>query len=330
MPRMRYRRPWLCAPIAAAALVSLFAPLPAAAQDYPVKPVRVIVGLAPGGATDIQARLFAQKMSQNLKRPFVVENRTGAGSLIAFAQVAKAPPDGYTLLVITPAFTLAPSLQAKLAFDPVRDFTPVSLVTRAPYVLLVHPSLPARSLKEFIALARARPGALDFATSGHGTTIHFAQLWLENAARIKLVSVPYKGTAPAVADVLAGQVHATFGNVLSIQPHLKSGRLRALAVTSAARAAVLREVPTFAESGLAGYDVTTWHAWMAPAGTPAAIINLVREELVQAVRSPDVAERLTEDGGEIVGSTPAELARHLADETARWRRIAQETGVRLE
>jgi tripartite-type tricarboxylate transporter receptor subunit TctC len=314
----------------ALALAFVLAAAPAGAQDYPAKPVRVVVGLAPGGATDLQARLFAQKLSQNLRRPFVVENRTGAGTLISVAQVAKAPADGYTVLVITPAFTLAPSLHAKLAFDPLRDFAPVSLVTRAPYILLVHPSLPVKSLKDFIALARARPAALDVGTSGQGTTIHFAAAWLELAAKVKLTTVPYKGTGPALTDVVAGQVHATFANVLSVLPYLKAGRVRALGVTSASRAPVLPDLPTFAESGLAGYDVTTWHAWIVPAGTPPAIVNLLSQEVAQAVRSPDVADRLAADGGEIVGSSPEELARHLATEIIRWRKVAAATGVRLE
>ncbi len=311
-------------------LASILPLAPAFAQDYPAKPVRIVVGLAPGGATDIQARMFAQKLTQNLRRPFVVENRTGAGTLISVAQVAKAPADGYTVLVITPAFTLAPSLHARLAFDPVKDFAPVSLVTRAPYILLAHPSLPVKSLKEFIALARARPGALDVGTSGQGTTIHFATAWLEIAARVKLVPVPYKGTGPALTDLVAGQVHATFANVLSVLPYIKSGRLRPLAVTSAARSAVLPDLPTFAESGLTGYDVTTWHGWVVPAGTPSAIVSLLSKEVAQAVRAQDVAERLAADGGEIVGSTPDELAHHLAAEIVRWGKIAAATGIRLE
>jgi tripartite-type tricarboxylate transporter receptor subunit TctC len=312
-------------------LAAALAPATAPAQEaYPVKPVRVIVGLAPGGGTDIQTRLFAQKLSEAFNRPFVVENRPGAGGTVAYAQVAKSPPDGYTLLGVASGYSITPAVFGKLAYDPVKDFAPLSLVAQAPFLLVVHPSMPVKSVKELVALARAKPGVLDCGSAGRGSSTHMAFELFRTLARVKITHIPYKGTGPALIDGMAGQVHMLFANVLSSLPYVKAGRLRALAVTTAKRSKVLPELPTIAEGGVAGYENSTWHGWLAPAGTPAAIVNRLNAELVRAAHAPDLVAKLAADGGEGVGGTPAEFARHISVEIARWRKVVKEAGVAIE
>jgi tripartite-type tricarboxylate transporter receptor subunit TctC len=298
-----------------------------AIAPYPTKAVRVIVGLAPGGATDIQARLFTQKLAENLGQPFIVDNRDGAGGLIAYETVKNASPDGYTVLAATPSYTVVPALHAKRPYDPIKDFAPVSLVTKAPYMIIVTPSLPVKTMQEFIAYAKAKPGALNFAISGIGTTIHLGAVWLDYAGA-KLTIIPYKGTGPATTDVIAGQVHATFANVLSGMPHVKAGRVRVVAVTTPVRSRVLPDIPTVAESGIPGFDVNTWHGWLAPRSTPAAIVNKLNAELARAVRTPDIAVRLEADGGEILVGSPAQFSALIADEVTRWNRLVKQTGLK--
>ena len=305
--------------------------LAAPAQDaYPAKPVRVLVGLAPGGGTDIQTRLFAQKLSESFNRSFVVENRPGAGGTVAYAQVAKSPPDGYTLIGVTSGYTITPAVYTKLAYDPLKDFAPISLVAQAPFLLVIHPSLPAKSVKDLLALAKAQPGKLDCGSAGQGSSTHMAFELFRIAAGVKITHIPYKGTGPALIDAMAGQVHMLFGNVLSTLTYVKAGRLRALAVTTAARSKVLPDLPTIAESGLPGYENSTWHGWLAPAGTPPAILNRLNAELVKSAKAPDLLEKLATDGGEGVGSTPEQFGRHLVTEIARWRKVVKEAGVVLE
>jgi tripartite-type tricarboxylate transporter receptor subunit TctC len=315
-------------------MIALLSPCAAIAQSaadaYPAKPVRVIVGLAPGGGTDIQARLFAQKLTESFNRPFVVENRPGAGGTLAYAQVAKSPPDGHTLLGVTSGYTITPTVYTKLPYDPVKDFAPISLVSQAPFVLVVHPSLPVKSVKDLLALARAKPGGLDCASAGRGSSTHMAFELFKTLSGVTITHIPYKGTGPALVDAMAGQVHMLFGNVLSTLSHVKAGKLRALAVTTAKRSTALPDLPTIAESGVPGYDNSTWHGWLAPAGTPPAILNRLNAELVRSARAPDVVARLAPDGGEAVGSTPEEFAQHIATEIARWRRVVREAGVRVE
>jgi tripartite-type tricarboxylate transporter receptor subunit TctC len=274
--------------------------------------------------------LFAQKLSENLGRPFVVENRTGAGGTVAYAQVAKSPPDGYTLLGVAGGYTITPAVYSKLPYDPVRDFAPISLVVQAPFLLLTHPSLPVTTVKDLLALARAKPGMLDCASAGHGTSTHMAFELLRTLAGVKITHVPYKGTGQALVDAMAGQVHMLFGNVLSSLTHVRAGRLRALGVTTAKRSTVLPELPTLAESGVPGYENSTWHGWLAPAGTPPAILNRLNAELVKSTRAPDVVERLAPDGGEPVGSTAEQFARYIAADMARWGKLVKETGIRFE
>jgi tripartite-type tricarboxylate transporter receptor subunit TctC len=300
------------------------------AETYPAKPVRFVIGLAPGGGTDIQARLFAQKLSENFGRPFVVENRTGAGGTVAYAQVAKSPADGYTLLGITSGYTITPAVYAKLPYDPARDFAPISLVVQAPFLLLTHPSLPVKSVKDLLALVRAKPGVIDCGSAGYGSSTHMAFELFRAMAKVKITHVPYKGTGPALIDTISGQVHMLFGNVLSTMASMKSGRLRALAVTTAQRSKVLPELPTIAESGLPGYENSTWFGMLAPAGTPPAVLSRLNAELVKISKSPDVIERLAPDGGEAVGGTPEQLARLIVTEMARWSKLVKDAGIRFE
>ena len=312
-------------------LAAALLPVAAPAQDaYPAKPVRVLVGLAPGGGTDIQTRLFAQKLSESFNRSFVVENRPGAGGTVAYAQVAKSPPDGYTLIGVTSGYTITPAVYTKLAYDPLKDFAPISLVSQAPFLLVIHPSLQAKSVKDLLALAKAQPGKLDCGSAGQGSSTHMAFELFRIAAGVKITHIPYKGTGPALVDAMAGQVHMLFGNVLSTLTYVKAGRLRALAVTTAARSKVLPDLPTIAESGLPGYENSTWHGWLAPAGTPPAILNRLNAELVKSAKAPDLLEKLATDGGEGVGSTPEQFNRHLVTEIARWQKVVKAAGVVLE
>jgi tripartite-type tricarboxylate transporter receptor subunit TctC len=315
------------------ALVCATGALAASAQsdaDYPVKPVRVIVGQAPGGGNDIQARLFAQKLSEAFGRSFVVENRTGAGSVVSYRTVASATPDGYTLLGASGGFTIAPAIHSNLGYDPVKDLAPISLVVEAPFLLMVHPSVPVKSVKDVIALARARPGMLMHASAGQGSSTHLAFAMFTTLAGIDITHVPYKGTGPALIDAISGQVHMLMGNVLSSMQHTKSGKLRPLAVTTVKRSPAVPELPTVAEAGVPGYESSTWHAWFAPAGTPPAVLDRLSAELAKAAKAPDVLSRLSPDGAQPVGSTPDELRQFIALDIARWRKVVKAAGIRLE
>jgi len=329
------RAPWMgfVASRIAMALAALAAwPVSAQPVDatYPAKPVRVIIGLAPGGASDTQARLFAQKLTESMGRPFVVDNRAGASGTIAYMAVAKSPPDGYTLMAAAAGHSTTPLFFPKIPYDPVRDFAPISLVVQAPFLLVVHPSIPARTARDFIALARARPGLLDFGSAGLGTATGLAVEMFRIMAGVKVTHVPYKGISQATIDTMAGQVHAMFSNPLGSLPYVKSGRLRALAVSSARRSIVLPDLPTVAESGVPGYEAATWHGWLAPAGTPVAIVSRLNSELAKVAKASDVAGKLAADGGEPVGSTPEEFSRFLLTDVARWRKVVRESGMALD
>ena len=319
---------------AAAALAAALLPCAGSAQvtaeAFPAKPVRVIVGLAPGGGTDIQARLLAQRLSLNLNRSFVVENRTGAGGTVAYAQVAKAPADGYTQLAVASGYSITPAVFEKLPYDPIKDFAPISLAIQAPILLMTHPSLPVKSTRELVALAKSRPGALDAASAGHGTSNHMALELFNLLAGTRITHVPYKGTGPELIDAMAGHVQVIFGNILSSLPYVRQGRLKALAVTSATRSKAVPELLTVAESGVPGYETTTWLGWLAPAGAPTAIVSRMSAELARAVRSPDVMGSLIGDGGEPIGSSPEQFAQHLATEIARWRKVVKAAGMKVE
>ena len=314
-------------------IVGAVLPATAAAQDaadYPTKPVRIVVAQATGGGTDIQARLFSAKLSENLRCQFIIENRTGAGNTIGFEYVAKAAPDGYTLLAVTPSFTFSPILYKNVSYDPLKDFVPISIVTRAPYILVVHPSLPVKTVKELVAMANSRPNQVNVGVGGNGSFTHLAMVWFADLARIKFNYIPYKGTGPVLIELMAGQVQATFGNVLSTLPFIKAGKMRALATSMRTRSAVLPNLPTVAEAGVQGYDLNTWHGWAAPAGTPQAIINKMSLELARVVKTPQIAEQLASDGGEPVGSSPDEFRQLIVSEIARWRKVVTNSSIKVD
>jgi tripartite-type tricarboxylate transporter receptor subunit TctC len=315
--------------IAIAALAAAAAAASAWAQDapYPVKPVRFVVGQSPGGATDIVARLVAAKMNETLGQTVIVENRTGAAGSIAAASVAKSPPDGYTILVVSSSYAINPSLYASLPFDPQKDLQPVSLLAEAPFLLVVHPSLPAKSVKELVALAKAKPGTLTYGSGGNGSSGHLAGALFESAARVKLLHIPYKGAGQALVDVLAGQITFMFASVLSSAPHVKQQRLRVLGVTSAKRSGAMREVPTIAEAGLAGYATTTWYGLLGPTGMRPAILERLSAAANKTVMAPELRDRMVADGAEPIGSSPAEFQKHIAAEMAKWRKVVKSAGV---
>jgi len=316
--------------VSTAAALALACVLPpnASSQNYPVKPVRFVVGQAPGGATDVVARLVAPKLTEQLGQSVVVENRTGAAGSIGASFVAKSAPDGYNLLVVSSSYAINPSLYTDLPFDPVKDLVPVSLIAEAPFLLVVHPSMPVRSVKDLVAFAKSRPGTLNFASGGNGSSGHLAGELFKHLARIDMVHVPYKGAGPALVDVIAGQVHMTFGSVLSSLGHVKSHRLRALAVTGGKRSSGAPELPTMAEAGVKGYQTTTWYGLLAPAGTPDAIMTRLSGAMKKAVESPDVKNKILTDGAEPEGSTPKEFQAHLASEMKRAAEIIQRAGVK--
>ena len=312
--------------IAAAAASTVWAQDP----PYPTKPLRFVVGQSPGGATDIVARLVGAKMPESLGQNAIVENRTGAAGSIGAAAVAKSPPDGYTILCISSSYSINPSLYASLPFDPQKDLQPVSLLAEAPFLLVIHPSLPAKSVKDLIALARAKPGTLTYGSGGNGSSGHLAGALFEGAARVKLLHIPYKGAGQALVDVLAGQITFMFASVLSSTPHVKQQRLRVLGVTSAKRSGAMREVPTIAEAGLTGYATTTWYGLLGPAGMRPAIVERLSTAANKTVMAPELRDRMLADGAEPIGSSPADFQKHLAAEMAKWRKVVKSAGVTAE
>jgi len=297
---------------------------------YPVKPIRFIVGQAPGGATDIIARLVANRIDDLLGQNVVVENRTGAAGSIGAATVAKSPPDGYTVLVISSSYSINPSLYASLPFDPQKDLVPVSLLAEAPFLLVVHPSVPAKAVKDLVALAKAKPEMLTYGSGGNGSSGHLAGTLFELGAGVKLSHIPYKGAGQALIDVIAGQITFMFASVLSSTPHIKQGRLRVLAVTSTKRSHALPQVPTVAEAGVSGYATTTWYGLLVPAGTRQAVIDRLSGAANKTVMSPELRDRMIADGAEPVGSTPAAFQKHIAAEIAKWRKVVKSAGVKAE
>ncbi|MBI4189473.1 MAG: tripartite tricarboxylate transporter substrate binding protein [Betaproteobacteria bacterium] len=319
---------FMAACLAATAALSPCSVSAQSASDYPVKPVRVVLGFAPGGATDILVRLMSQKLSENMGKSFVVESHPGAGGVLAYALIARSRPDGYALAGVSSGYSVTPVIHAKLPYDPLKDLAPIALVSQSPYLIVVHPSLPVKSVRNLIDLAKAKPGALNAASAGTGSTPHLALEYFKSVVGVNITHVPYKGTGQGLIDLVAGQVHMLFGNIVSVSPHVKSGKLRALAVTAPKRSAAMPGIPNMAEAGVPEYGMTTWFGMMAPAGTPAAIVNRLNAEMVKILKSPDVVERLERDGAEPVGSTPEEFMRLIASEIERWRKIATEAGIR--
>jgi tripartite-type tricarboxylate transporter receptor subunit TctC len=300
------------------------------AQPFPVRAVRMLVPYPPGGGTDITSRLVAQRLAEAWGQPVVVENRGGANGIIGTDLAAKAKPDGYTLVVVIASHAINAALYRNLPYDTANDFTPITLMARYPYIVTSTASLPVRNVKELIALARARPGELSYASSGNGSGPHLGFELFKSAARISVVHVPYKGAGPANVDLVSGQVQLMFNNFLAGMPQIKAGRLRVLAVTSEKRSPVMPELPTLAESGLPGFDVTSWYALLGPAGLPQPIVAKVQGDTAAALKLPAVHSRLAGEAAEPVGSTPGELAKLLAAEIQKWGKVIREGKITME
>jgi tripartite-type tricarboxylate transporter receptor subunit TctC len=303
------------------------------AQDfatYPQKPVRFIMPFAPGGGVDIVGRALAVKLSDITGQQFIVDNRGGGGTVIGTELGARAAPDGYTWLVGSTTLAINPSVKSKLPYDTVRDLTPVSQASFQAYVLAVTPALPAKSVKEFIALAKAKPSSLNYGSPGLASGSHLAAELLRLLSGTSMTHVPYKGSAPALADVIGGQIQFIMGTILSTAPQVKSGRLRALGVSSTRRSAIMPDVPTISEAGLKGYEATSWNGVLVPSGVPGPLVTRIHELVVRAIQSPDVKERLMGDGGEPVGSTPQEFAAFIRAEMAKWSKVIKAGGITVE
>lgn len=310
-------------------------PAPAVAQQsaaaaYPVKPIRLIVPLAPGGPSDIMARTVAQKLSEHMKQTVIVDNRPGASATIGTEIAAKSPPDGYTIILVSNTIAINPSLFAKLPYDTLRDLAAVSLLATAPYILGVHPSLPVNTVKQLIALAKARPGELNHASGGQGTGPHLGMEVFRLRTGIKIVHITYKGGGPAMNDFIAGQTQVYMANMIAAYPQVKNGRMRALAVTSEKRADAAPDIPTVAESGVPGFNEGGQHGILAPAGTPREIISKLREEIVKAMNTPEVKGRLQGEGGRVVASTPEEYGALIRSEMEKWAKVIKSAGIRIE
>ena len=303
----------------------------AAETGYPNRPVRLIAPFSPGGGVDIVARLISQKLGEKWGQQFVVDNRTGATGIIGTELAARATPDGYTLLMGNAAtHAVNVSLYNKLPYDAVKDFAPISLVGRVPEMLVVPPSLPANTVKELIAMAAAKPGELTYGSAGAGSPPHLAGELFQYLAKVRFMHIPYKGSAPALADLLGGQINIYFSNILSAVPYVKANRLRGIGVTSTKRSVVAPEIPTIAESGLPGYSDYNWYGMLAPRNTPAAIVNKLHAGIVQVVRTKDIEDRLTKDGAEVIASTPDEFAAFIAEEIKKYAQIIKQSGLQKQ
>jgi tripartite-type tricarboxylate transporter receptor subunit TctC len=303
---------------------------PGAGIDYPTKPIRLFCPFAPGGGVDITARVIAQKLSESWGQPVLVENRTGANGTIAVDLAAKAPADGYTLTMISSSHSVNVTLQKHQPYDLTRDLAPITQATVQPYVLVVNPGLPCHSVEQLVALAKEKPGALTYGSSGIGGFSHLAGALFGSLAGIELTHVPYKGGAPAMSDVISGQIQMLFSTFLQSHGHIGSGRLRPLAVTTARRSVSVPNIPTMQEAGIAGYEVSGWYGVMAPAATPATIIAKLNQAIVRALRAPDTHERLAVDGSEPVGSSSAQFGEHIRKEIAKWRGLITQLHIRAE
>jgi tripartite-type tricarboxylate transporter receptor subunit TctC len=311
-------------------LLFVFVVQTALADAYPSKPVKLILPFPPGGGTDILGRVIGERLAASLGQPVVVDNRGGAGGNLGAEAAAHAAPDGYTLLLAAPTLAISPSLYAKLSYDPLKDLAPVSLVAAVPNVMVTHPSVPAHTLQEFIALAKAKPGELNFGSGGRGTSNHLGGELFNIVAGVKLVHVPYKGVNLAMNDVLAGNVQLVLIGIPAAAPQIRAGKLRALAVVAPRRSPALPDVPTAAEGGLPGFEVTTWYGILAPAGTPRPIIERLNAELGRIMHAPELQPRLAEMATEPRTSSPEEFAAYLREETTRWAEVIRKAGIRPE
>ena len=324
---------WLWRTVSRSALscaLALAAVSPAAAQGWPAKPVRIVAASSPGSGVDLVARVIAQKLAEQLGQAFVVDNRAGAGGNLGAEVAARSAPDGYTLFMGTPAHAINAALYRKLGYDLLRDFVPVSLATTGHYVLVVNPSVPARSVRELLALAKARPGRLTYASAGTGSVGHLSGELFKSMSGIEMTHVPYKGTGPALGDTVSGQVQVMVVNPLPAMPHIKSGRLRLLAVTDSRRIASLPEVPTIAEAGIAGFGTTGWNGLLAPAGTPRTVVARINEAVVSIVRAPELRDRMSSEGTEPVGSSPEAFRALMLSDQKRWTAVVSKMKIDVD
>ena len=315
------------------AVLGTLAPWPAPAQTsdaWPSRSLRFILPFPPGGGTDILGRLIAERMTASLGQPVVTENRGGAGGNVGAEAAARSAPDGYTIVLVAPSLAISTSLYSKLSYDPVKDFAPISLVATVPNVMVTHPSVPAGTLAEFIRLAKTKPGEMNFGSGGSGTSNHLAGELFNIVAGVKLVHVPYKGVNLAMNDVLSGQIHLVVIGVPAAAPHIKAGKLRALALVAPQRAAALPEVPTVAEAGLPNFEVTTWYGILAPAGTPKTIVTRLNADLVKIMHSSDLKERLAAMATDPATSTPEEFADYIKREIAKWAEVVRQAGLKAD
>jgi tripartite-type tricarboxylate transporter receptor subunit TctC len=300
----------------------------ALAQSYPAKPIRIVIPFPAGGTTDVAARMIGQKMNEAWGQPVLVEARPGAGGSIATELVAKSPADGHVLLASTIAFAIVPSLRAKLGYDPVKDFAPITQISALPLVLVVHPSMPVKNVKELVALARAKPGTITFASSGSGTSPHLAGEMLKALAKIDLIHVPYKGSAMGANALLGGHVMMNVGLLPAVLPQMQAKRVRAIAATTAQRIPSLPDLPTVAESGYPDYEISSWQGMWAPAGVSPDVLAKLHREMVRIIKLPDVHERITSEGGVAVASSPAEFSAFVRREIAKWSKVVKDSGAR--
>ena len=314
----------------AAGIFTSGAALAQSAPAYPVKPVRVIVPFAPGGGTDVTSRAVSQKLTERLGATFVVDNRAGANGIIGVETAAKAAPDGYTLVAISNSHTVNVSIYKKVPYDLVRDLAPIVEFTTQPFSLVINPSLPPKSIKELIAYARANPGKLNYGSSGTGGISHLSGAMFGSIAGVEINHVPYKGGTPAMIDVISGQIHMLFSTLLQANPHIKSGKLRVLAVTTPKRNSLAPELPTMQEAGVPGYDVSQWFGLTAPAKTPKPIVTRLNAEIVKILHEPDMKARIAADGADPVGGTPEEFGAHIKRDIAKWAKVVKQIGLQAE
>jgi tripartite-type tricarboxylate transporter receptor subunit TctC len=300
------------------------------ASAFPVKPIRLVVPLAAGGPSDHMARALAQKMSENLKQTVVVDNRAGASGIIGSDIVAKSPADGYTLLLVQSALTINAGLVPKLPYDTLRDFQPISQLTSAPYLIAVHPSLPVKTFQQLVAFAKAHPGELNHASGGSGTGPHLAMELLMQRTGMKLTHITYKGGGPALIDFVAGHTQVYMTNIVTLLPQVKAGKARGIATSRATRASAAPDIPTIAESGLPGYNESAFHGVVAPAGVPAPVIEKLHAEIVKAMRSPEVQNRLTAEGADVVANTPEEFTKRIRGDVEKWARVIKQAGIHAQ
>jgi tripartite-type tricarboxylate transporter receptor subunit TctC len=314
-----------CAALTAAAAAAVFAQ-----AGYPSKPVRMVVPSSAGGGTDIVARIMAPELSKRLGQQVVIDNRPGAGTMIGIEVAAKSPPDGYTLLMGLSTLAINSALYKKVPYDPQRDFAPITQAVSSASIIVVHPSIPVKTLKELIAFARARPGQINYASAGTGTYPHMTMELFLSMARLKMVHIPYKGTGPAMIDMVAGQVATMAATILTGMPQIRAGRLRPLGITSAARSPIVPDIPTVAEAGLPGYESVQWYGMLAPARTPRDIITRLHGEATRVLQQPEIKARFAGDGADPVGSTPEEFTRYIQSELTKWAKVARDAGIQPE